>query len=68
MVIPLTPGIRVNPDNPDHHLWNNHGTWFIHFTVYPTPVTAERRRFSLRTKDLHEARRRRDVILGRLVG
>lgn len=49
--------------NPDHHLWNNNGTWFVHFTRYPTPVTKERVRKSLKTKDLEEARKRRDVVL-----
>jgi hypothetical protein len=55
--------IRLNPGNPDHHLWNNNGTWFIHFTVYPTPITKERIRKSLGTKHLTEARQRRDSIL-----
>jgi hypothetical protein len=58
--------IRVDESNPNHHLWNNNGTWWLHFTVYPTPVTAERRRFSLRTKCTNQARRRRDEILGSL--
>ena len=24
-----TPSIRVRMDNPDHHIWDNNGTWFI---------------------------------------
>ena len=36
--------IRVDESNPNHHLWNNNGTWWLHYTVYPTPVTSERRR------------------------
>jgi hypothetical protein len=24
------PSIRVLAHNPDHHLWNNHGTWWCH--------------------------------------
>ena len=59
-------GIRVNPDNPDHHLWNNNGTWFVHYTVYPTPATAERVRRTLGTKNLETARRRRDSLFTRL--
>jgi len=47
-------------DNPSHHLWNNHGTWFMHFTAYPTPFTKERVRFSLKTSSFEEAQRRRD--------
>jgi hypothetical protein len=58
--------VRVRPGNPNHHLWNNNGTWFVHYTVYPTPVTAERIRLSLQTKDLDTARRKRDVLFQRL--
>ena len=55
--------IRLNGQNPNHHLWNNHGTWYIHYTHYPDALTAERVRRSLRTKDLGVARTRRDAIL-----
>ena len=55
--------IRTNPANPNHHLWNNHGTWFVHYVVHPTPLTKERVRRSLGTKDVEEARRMRDQIL-----
>ena len=55
--------IRTNPSNPYHHLWCNHGTWFIHYTRYPSPLTTERVRHSLRTKDVTDARARRDSIL-----
>ena len=55
--------VRINAANPNHHLWNNNGTWWLHYTVYPTPVTAERKRVSLYTKDLFTARTRRDTIL-----
>ena len=54
--------LRVHPENPNHHLWNNHGTWFLHYTVHPTPFTKERIRCSLRTKDLAVARVRRDAL------
>lgn len=56
--------VRIN-GHPNHHIWDNNGTWFFHGTVHPTPVTKERVRFSLRTKDLGEARRRRDRVLSR---
>ena len=59
-IITKLPGIRVRTDNPNHHLWNNHGTWFLHYTVHPTPFTKERIRRSLGTKDLTIARERRD--------
>jgi len=55
--------LRINDSNLNHHLWNNNGTWWVHYTVYPTPVTAERRRKSLKTKNIIVARLRRDKIL-----
>jgi hypothetical protein len=55
--------LRTNPENPNHHLWNNNGTWFIHYVVHPTPFTKERIRKSLGTKSLVEARAKRDAIL-----
>jgi hypothetical protein len=55
--------LRTNPENPNHHLWNNNGTWFIHYVVHPTPITKERIRRSLGTKSLDEARAKRDAIL-----
>lgn len=58
--------IRLNPANPDHHLWNNHGTWFLHYTLHRPDFTKQRVRSSLRTADLREARRRRDASLALL--
>jgi hypothetical protein len=55
--------IRLNPGNPDHHLWNNNGTWFVHYTIHPTPLTKQRIRASLRTKNLIQARAHRDELL-----
>ena len=60
------PGLRIRPENPTHHLWNNHGTWFLHYTVHPTPLTKERIRRSLGTKDLPTAQRRRDAFFAHL--
>ncbi len=59
--------VRVDPSNPNHHLWNNNGTWFIHYTVHPDPLTKARRRQSLGTKCLGEARRLRDALLGAMM-
>ncbi len=56
------PGTRINEENINHHLWDNNGTWFLHYTVYPTAFTKERVRHSLGTKDLELARKRRDVF------
>jgi hypothetical protein len=49
--------------NPDHHIWNNNGTWWCHFTVHNPDYTKERVRVSLHTKDRDEARQRRDFIM-----
>ena len=54
--------IRVDVSNLNHHLWNNNGTWWLHYTVYPTPVTSDRRRRSLRTQNIKQARLIRDKI------
>lgn len=63
---PPVPSIRIREQNPDHHLWNNHSTWFLHYTIHPTPFTKERVRRSLGTKDLATARRQRDAIFAHL--
>jgi len=60
------PGIRVRTENQNHHLWNNHGTWFLHYTVHPTPFTKERIRRSLGTKEVEVARERRDAFFSQL--
>ena len=59
--------LRIDESNLNHHLWNNNGTWWVHYTIYPTPVTVERIRRSLKTKILEEARNRRDEILNSLL-
>ncbi len=58
--------LRISEANPNHHLWNNNGTWFLHYTVYPTPFTKERVRRSLGTKCVTTARDRRDQFFGHL--
>lgn len=55
--------VRVADDNPNHHLWNNRGTWWCHFTLHKADYTAERVRVSLKTRDLQQARARRDTLL-----
>ncbi len=55
--------VRVNPANPNHHLQNNHGTWWCHFTVHRDDGTKERQRAPLNTRDVAEARQRRDELL-----
>jgi hypothetical protein len=58
--------LRISEGNQNHHLWNNNGTWFLHYTVYPTPFTKERVRRSLGTKCVLTARDRRDQFFGLL--
>jgi hypothetical protein len=54
--------IRIDTQNPNHHLYDNNGTWWIHYTVYPSLVTTQRFRQSLKTKDVVLARQRRDAL------
>ena len=56
--------VRVNQKNPNHHLWNNHGTWWLHYTMHLSDYTKRRVRKSLGTRNVEEARQRRDGILG----
>jgi hypothetical protein len=55
--------VRVNPANSNHHLWQNNGTWWCHFTVHLANFTKQRVRRSLKTNDLVQARERRDALL-----
>ena len=57
-------GMKGNkPAKPDHHLWNNNGTFWCHYTVHESDYTKRRVRVSLHTKDQSEARARRDALL-----
>ena len=58
--------VRIDAKNPNHHLWNNHGVWWIHYTIYPTPWTQKRVRRNLKTRAVEEARRLRDAVLDEL--
>ena len=58
--------IRTNEANPNHHLWNNNGIWFIHYTMWPDSCTKSRVRRSLQTRCLDEARIKRDQLFEEL--
>ncbi len=58
--------IKIDSENQDHHLWNNHGTWWIHYTVHQSDYTKRRVRVSLETRNVREARSRRNSILTHL--
>ncbi len=60
--------LRIRRDNPNHHLWDNNGTWFIHYTVHRSDFTKFRIRESLCTRSLAVARRLRNRILCSLEG
>jgi len=54
--------IRLTKENPDHHLWNNNGTWWCHYTEHLSDYTKRRVRRSLRTADRAIARFLRDSL------
>jgi hypothetical protein len=67
MIMTNTPSPAVSrrqkPRGNDHHLWNNHGTWWLHCTIHLPDFTKGRLRRNLRTSDLEKARQLRDRIL-----
>ena len=42
---------------------SNNGTYWCHYTIHDSSKTARRVRVSLETKDINEARQRRDAII-----
>lgn len=63
-----TLAIRIREDNPAHHLWNNHGTWWCHFTEHRPDFTKRRVRVNLHTDELRVALLLRDSLLFELQG
>jgi hypothetical protein len=59
----LTLVTRRTKENPNHHLWNNNGTWWAWASLRTSEGQRFRHRFSLGTNDLDAARRKRDRIL-----
>jgi hypothetical protein len=55
--------VRIAPGNPDHHIWNNNGTWWCHYTIHRPDFTKHRVRVSLKTRAKGAARRKRDELL-----
>jgi len=53
----------MKTSNPNHNLWSNNGTYWVRFTIHNTDYTKDRVAKSLQTRDLAEARRRRDYIM-----
>jgi len=52
--------LRINAANPNHHLYNNNGTWWCHYTEHRPDFTKHRIRMSLQTPSLPAARAKRD--------
>jgi len=52
--------LRINDANPQHHLYNNNGTWWCHYTEHCPDFTKHRVRMSLQTPSLPAARAKRD--------
>ena len=57
-----TIAIRIG-SNPNHHLWDNNGTWWLHYTEHLPNYTKRRVRRSLSTADRAIARFLRDSVL-----
>jgi hypothetical protein len=52
--------LRINAANRNHHLYNNNGTWWCHYTEHHPDFTKNRVRMSLQTPSLPTARAKRD--------
>lgn len=53
----------MNHRNPDHHIWNNNGTWWCHYTEHLPDYTKRRVRLNLHTDNRQIARVLRDSVL-----
>ena len=53
----------MNHRNPDHHIWNNNGTWWCHYTEHLPDYTKRRVRVNLYTDNRQIARVLRDSVL-----
>jgi len=60
--------IRILRGNPNHHLWNNNGTWWLHYTIHRPDYTKARVRQSLDTALLREAQGLRDKVFRQVMG
>jgi hypothetical protein len=60
-----TLSIRIDEQNPNHHLWLNHGWWWVHYVVH-RGNRKERIRRSLQTRDEAVARQKRDALFARV--
>ena len=56
--------VRINKDNPRHHLWRNRNLWWLHATIHIRGHKKVRIRRSLGTPVLGVAQNYRDRLLG----
>ncbi len=59
-IIPLS---KTKHYGADHHIWNNNGTWWMHYSEERRRGRAKRVRLSLHTYNRKVARERRDQIM-----
>lgn len=55
--------MRAVEKNPNHHIWNNNGTWYCDFTLVTDSGERNRVRNPLYTDNVEDARRRRDNFI-----
>jgi len=60
--VPTASAGRRKVDHPDHHIFDNNGTYWCYYTVHLGDGTKRRVSVSLRTKEIKQARVRRDEI------
>jgi CelD/BcsL family acetyltransferase involved in cellulose biosynthesis len=61
-----TPAIRIDAENPDHHLCRDRDGFAVRYTIRRDDGAPRRVRHALGTADVVEARRRRDALFARL--
>lgn len=55
--------MRAVHKNPNHHIWNNNGTWYCDFMLVTDSGERNRVRNPLHTDNVEDARRRRDEMI-----
>ena len=55
--------MRAVEKNPNHHIWNNNGTWYCDFTLVTDSGEKNRVRNPLYTDNVEDARRCRDKMI-----
>lgn len=53
----------IKEHNPNQFIWNNNGTYWLHWTPYDRVIKHPRIRQTLGTRNIEEARARRDLFI-----